>query len=294
MLKTAGKKISWDHKCDLARQAMQAAVELRLDHGAGLEEPVSAYSICDKLSVMVRFVDINMEGVYIPKEKPRIHVSIYRPLGRRHFTCAHELGHHIFGHGASLDDVREDADAYDGAHPDEFLADAFAGHLLMPVLGIRQAFSRRGIRIDKAVPKDILSVSTEFGVGYEALLTQLAFAFNNITPSHRSELLRSRPAFRRKLSGGSEATEIFLIDDGFMASMLDIEVNCLIVAPEGTTATDDILRPVGRNIFGIVFRATRRGTVNLVGPTFSRRLDVRVAPERFIGLAQYRYLEDGE
>ncbi len=288
------RTITWEQKCDLARDAVHAAMETRFGLGMGLEEPLCAYAACEKLDVLVRFVNVNMEGVYLRQERPRIFLSIHRPLGRRHFNCAHELGHYVFGHGATLDELREDAEAYNNRHPDEFLADVFAGHLLMPVLGIRQAFSRRGVKIEETGPKDILTVATEFGVGYEALLTQLAFAFDDITAGRREELLRARPGFRRTIFEKASGADVVLVDSQFTAPTLDVEVNHLIVTPGGTTAADETVLPAGETPFGPLFRAARRGIVELSIPSTPWAMTVRVAPQRFTGLARYRHLEEDE
>jgi hypothetical protein len=53
--------------------------------------------------VTVRFNNINMEGMYQRGAPPRIHLSARRPLSRRTYNCAHELGHHVFGHGSSIE-----------------------------------------------------------------------------------------------------------------------------------------------------------------------------------------------
>src|SRR3546814_6969436 len=48
-------------------------------------------------------------GMYQRAPPPRIHLSARRPLPRRAYNCAHELGHHVFAHGSSIDELREDA-----------------------------------------------------------------------------------------------------------------------------------------------------------------------------------------
>jgi len=42
-----------------------------------------------------------MEGMYYRGDPARIVIGARRPLSRRNFTCGHELGHHIFGHGST-------------------------------------------------------------------------------------------------------------------------------------------------------------------------------------------------
>lgn len=123
----------------LATQAMHAAAatraKARLDQGS----PICVFGLCETLGVTVRFNSINMEGMYQRGARPRIHLSARRPLSRRAFNCAHELGHHVFAHGSSIDELRENAKVQPREDPKEFLADTFAGFTLMPVIGLRRA-----------------------------------------------------------------------------------------------------------------------------------------------------------
>lgn len=76
----------------------------------------------------------------------RIHLSSLRPLARRAFNCAHELGHHLLGHGSSIDELRENQLVRPWDVPDEYSADTFAAYALMPTLGLRNAFAKRGLK----------------------------------------------------------------------------------------------------------------------------------------------------
>lgn len=95
----------------LATQAMQAAAATRARAKLDQVGPICIYGLCETLGVAVRFSNINMEGMYQRGLPPRIHLSARRPLPRRAYNCAHELGHHVFGHGSSIDELREDAKA---------------------------------------------------------------------------------------------------------------------------------------------------------------------------------------
>src|SRR6202043_3855502 len=158
----------------LAIQAMQTAAATRAEAGVGQAGPICIYGVCETLGVNVRFNYINMEGMYQRGAQPRIHLSARRPLPRRAFNCAHELAHHVFHHGTSIDELREDAKAKPWEDPKEFLADTFAGFMLMPTIGLRRAFSVRGWTPETATPAQIFTIACEFGVGYATLLTQLS------------------------------------------------------------------------------------------------------------------------
>ena len=95
----------------LAREAIEKSVEVREEHGYDFRSPLCIYELCERARVKVSFVDdVSMEGVYAALTKPTIVLSALRPLPRRAFTCAHEFGHHVFGHGSTIDELREEAD----------------------------------------------------------------------------------------------------------------------------------------------------------------------------------------
>jgi hypothetical protein len=124
-------KTSLDRR-SLATQAIQTAAATRAEAGVSQAGPICIYAVCETLGVNVRFNNINMEGMYQRGAQPRIHLSARRPLPRRAFNCAHELGHHKFRHGTSIDELREDAKSNPWEDPKEFLADTFAGFVLRP------------------------------------------------------------------------------------------------------------------------------------------------------------------
>ena len=79
---------------DLAEEALDKTLEVREEAGLPFGTPVNVYDLCEKLSpkVRVRFADYSMEGCYHRSSRPLIEVSALRPLGRRVFNTAHELG----------------------------------------------------------------------------------------------------------------------------------------------------------------------------------------------------------
>src|SRR3546814_1820714 len=115
----------------LVVRGMQASLNARKLAGADLKSPICIYRVCEAHDVTVRFNDINMEGMYDRTTKPRIHISALRPLARRAFTCAHELGNHVFGHGSTIDELRDDHLKNSSRPPEEILADSFAAFILI-------------------------------------------------------------------------------------------------------------------------------------------------------------------
>ena len=153
-------------------EALDKSLEVRDEAGLDFKTPLNIYDLCDQMNVTVRFVnDISMEGWYVGTgfKSPTILLSTLRPPARRAFTCAHELGHHVFGDGSTIDEMKmgENVTYKD---PKESRADGFAGHLLMPSLGIAQAFVDRGWDPPFATPNQVFTVACSFGVGYATLV----------------------------------------------------------------------------------------------------------------------------
>ena len=95
----------------LALRASVAALRVRQKGQIAADDPCSVFDLADKLGVEVRFAALpSAEGVYSPG-KPVIVVSSLRPPGRQSFTCAHELGHHTYGHGEQFDEIVEDRES---------------------------------------------------------------------------------------------------------------------------------------------------------------------------------------
>jgi Zn-dependent peptidase ImmA (M78 family) len=284
-------RLTQAEKVELAQEAMHAAMEVRFRAGISVEEPICVYAACERLGVPVRFVDISMEGIYRPGP-PKILLSALRPLGRRNFNCAHEQGHWYFGHAATFDELREALELYDDETPEEMLANSFAGHLLMPVLGIRRAFARRNIKASSASPEQILAIACEFGVGYDALVTHMMFSLSDISRDRRTELKRARASLRRLLDRCGVTGPVALLDKEFAAPTIDVEVEHALLAPCGSLSDCENLLRIGDTIFGTLFRAVKRGRAELHLPNTAWSASVRIAPKNFVGLAKYRHLED--
>ena len=84
--------------------------------------------------------------------------------GRRRFTLAHELGHHLFGDAYSVD-WGADTSATEQA------LDAFAGHLLLPRIGASNRW--RVLRQENPLRRSAIILSAEFRVSWTAALRLL-------------------------------------------------------------------------------------------------------------------------
>ena len=277
----------------LANQAMQAVVATRAKANLDQHGPVCIYGLSETLGVTVRFNNINMEGMYQRGTPPRIHLSALRPLPRRAYNCAHELGHHVFGHGSSVDELREDAKKHCWHDPKEFLADTFAGFTLMPIIGLRRAFATRGWTPETATAAQMFTIAGDFGVGYGTLLTHLSAGVNMISRARAAALQRVTPkALRADILGATTPDPLMVADRHRAGPTLDVEVMMLLLLPPGTETTGASLAHERDLADGRLFRAVRPGIVQASVDSGAWATFVRIAPEAYVGLARYRHLED--
>ena len=118
--------------------------ELR-DDGFGLDLPVDVASIADELGIRYRerLLPIEVDGLYYrcSNGAPYIIINNYptKPLGRRRFSAAHELCHHLLSQSISISHSFLDADC---THHNELerACNRFAAELLMPTDTIREWF----------------------------------------------------------------------------------------------------------------------------------------------------------
>jgi len=234
-----------------------------------------------------------MEGMYDRQPKPRIHVSALRPLGRRTFTCAHELGHHIFGHGSTIDELRDDLSGKADRPPNEVLADAFASFVLMPTLGLREAFSRRKLDPNTASAVELYAIACNFGVGQATLVNHLALTVDMINPVRRAALGRITPKIiRTELLGETVKEQLTIADQHWNSPTLDMEQGCWLLLPMGVIVDTALLMPIRDTATGRLFRALKPGITRVVIPGSTWATYVRIARPQYVGLAKYRHLED--
>ena len=275
----------------VATQAMSAASKVRQRLDIKQHIPVCIYDVCHQLGVTVRFNDVNMEGMYQKGERPHIHLSAKRPLARRVFTCGHELGHHEFGHGSSIDELREDADNPSWNDPKEFLADTFSAHLLMPAIGLRGAFNTRKISPDTATPEQLYVIACDFGVGYGTLITHLSVGLRMMSSARAATMKRIQPKeIRARLLGEYTSSPLIVAGTNRLNPRIDVEVGTLIFLPKETKVDADRLLPIRVLKNAALYRATKPGIAQIRAPKWAAF--VRIARDEYVGLARYRHLED--
>lgn len=265
-------------------RAVREATRLRSDLDIGPADSLCPFDAALKLGLVVQFAALpSLEGMY-DADKQVIVVGSQRPQGRRRFTCAHELGHHVFGHGTRLDQL-EHSD-----NEEEYLADSFAAAFLMPKTAIDAALSRRGWAQRPLSDEMIFTVSQDLGVGYTTLVNHMALVLRYIPFAQKSALeSRKLPQLRRTLAGFPVNRDLFIVDDSWGLRPVDVEVGDIILVPAATTATVSNLLQYTESIRSHVI-ALKPGQATLKLPS-GRLLAVRIAPEDYSGRARHRHLE---
>jgi hypothetical protein len=278
---------------ELAKTALEKSLEVREEYGYDFRSPLCVYELCDRAGIKVQFVDdVSMEGVYVASGRPKIIISALRPLARRAFTCAHECAHYFFGHGSTIDELKE-ACAEGKFQPEEFLADAFAGFLLMPAQGIKRAFATRGIDLAAAAPHEVYTVASSFGVGYETLIGHLAYSLKYIRPDRGDVLRKSKlPEIRETLLGFAAKEHLVIADRHHASSTMDAEVGNLVLLPADASTDSDRIEFVADVPKGRLFRALRPGLARAAISSLNWGVIVRVSRFQYAGLARYRHLEE--
>jgi Zn-dependent peptidase ImmA (M78 family) len=280
---------------NLAREALDQALEVREEADIAFNVPLCVYGLCDRLSVRVQFVDINMEGVYLRSKRPLIQVSSLRPLGRRVFTCGHELGHHVFGHGSTLDELQEEQQVTGNSNPKEFLVKAFSGFLLMPPNAVRRAFADRRWDAAQATHEQCFRIACSFGVGYETFISHLTHSLRMFSAEQASQLQRVKlPTIRHAMLGHNEAERLIAIDAHHLLPTVDAEVETHVLLPQGSDPEHAALEFVAELPGGRLFKAIRPGLVRVEAYGGAWAVIVRISRYQYVGWSQYRHLEEAD
>lgn len=151
----------------------QKATELLRKYWRGRPTPVDPKTISEKLGLEVRPLDTSdpqqacLSGEYKAASSGG-GVIFYNPDDtprRQRFTIAHELGHHVLGHGSRLRDPRQPSSLY-SYNPVEAAANRFAAELLMPVYAV-------GTLVDHHNITSVTELADMFEVSEPAMLYRL-------------------------------------------------------------------------------------------------------------------------
>lgn len=272
--------------------AVLEADKVRIQRGYTMFQPINVFDICMAMDVSVRFIDISMEGMYTVRgdgTNPTIIISNQRPLQRRFFTCAHELGHHVFKHGDRIDELSDSE--FSSNRDEELLVNAFAAALLMPTVGIQAEFAKRNVNIGTAAAVQFYALASSFSVGYSTFVTNCRI-HKLITATKQKELLRHTPAkLFQTITGLNGKASHFKVIDGFsQLSVIDLEVGNYIILPASAEIEGYHLEGYCRNKTEAVFVAKSPGIVRALYAKTSSF--IRIQNANYVGLVENRHLEN--
>ncbi len=279
---------------ELATLAVRAAAEFRAKHEYRRDVPICPFDAATNCGLQVMLTPIpSLEGMYCKDRGPSIVVSTERPLGRQSFTAAHELGHHEFGHGTRADEYLGENTTRPSFDPDEFTADIFATHLLMPPTAVRTGFAARNTSIATASPVDVYAVSNWLGVGYETLIGHLEMNLALISNTKADALRRVTPkSIREQLLGQNLVPHLVVADTAWKDRTIDLRIG------DGVLLANDIFQEGDRLHLEKAFPngrlaiAVKRGVGRVESPSTGWCCFIRVMPCKYEGLSRFRFDED--
>jgi hypothetical protein len=285
--------VSFDKKI-LAREAIAKALQTRRTAGYAVWDPICVYDLAEKIGVEVRFVDIpSMEGIFYGGENPTIIISSLRPPGRQAFTGAHELGHHVFGHGTQYDELVEQRSEARRFDPNEFQADSFAGALLMPKVTVDRGFALRGWDPATCSPEAFYTVATWLGVGYTTLVHHMQYAMQVIKPQRADELLRQSLIVTRSNLLGKECREHLVVADHHWAGRaVDIQVSDHVLLPPRARIEGKCAAVCEENKTNAVAQGITPGIGRVVVDGLGWSTFIRVTRKQYSGRGKYRFEEE--
>ena len=276
----------------LATQAVREAARVRAKLGITATSSACPFDIAAGLGVLVHMQALpSLEGMYSPGQRASVVLGTERPWGRIRHTCGHELAHHVFGHGISVDELCDDRRR--AWIPEEYLADRFSTALLMPKLAVVDALRRR--RWDAAALTGVQAfvLAQDFGVGYRNFVSHAERTLKLI-PTVSAELLRrqgeSLGRLRQAVAGFRAEHDVFVADEYWGARALDVETGDVVVTPDDALFSGACARRSCSPVSHLVAVRAGEGQLRLRGRESPIR--VRVSRRDFTGLARYRHLED--
>ncbi|MCG3123908.1 MAG: hypothetical protein GIKADHBN_02346 [Phycisphaerales bacterium] len=278
---------------DSARLALRRAMEVRKRAGIPMDHALSVLDLAALLDVEVWFMPLpSLAGMYSGPPTPMIVIGSDRPSGFQNSTGAHELGHHIFGHGSRVDEYVESRSGMD-TDPDETLADMFAAHLLMPQAAVTRAFRARSWDISSPDADQILIAAGQLGVGYSALVHHLRWTIRAITPEVFDRLIGVAPRdIRARILGRPVAEDLVVADRFWSDRAIDLVVGDLAILPAECLVEGRAVRVIAREHSHVLVQAVRRGLARADRWRDDWSAFLRVMPRQYEGAAVYRHLED--
>lgn len=243
----------------------------------------------------VRFMSLpSLEGIYSPDAGPAIVLGSERPAGRRTYTCAHELGHHVFNHGTRFENINSGKKTIYKL-PEEFMADMFAAFLLMSQAAVLRTLKDRNWTASILEPEQVHRLASYFGVGYGTIINHLELSLRLISKEHANELKKIQPKQIKASFGASANTEAVLVDYLWKHRAVDLEIGDTLVLPaDSCVDPGDQLEAVGQNEDVAIYKTIKSGLSRAFNHKHEWAANIRISRKNYEGLAQFRFLKESE
>ncbi len=282
-------------KISLAREALRKASMIRRKVKIDRFASICIYDLVEKCGVEVKFQSINsMEGMYIKDEVPTILVTSERHAGRQAYTCAHEFGHHVFGHGSKIDENLDDKPCSNQTIGEEFLVDSFAGHLLMSRHAIIRAFSLRNWDISSCTPFQMHVIAGQLGVSYKAIINHMRLSLGLITKTCALQLSKhSRKSIRKSILGCNSTPRLLVVDSHWNSKVaIDLHVGEQAILPSGVSIENKVISLIKDHELGLLVEGRKPGIEKSWLTNSTWAANIRVSRKGYIGRSLFRHLED--
>ena len=170
-----------------AERAAAAAREFLQKPDGPLKDLLRAAERLGVVGASLDLHDEKLDGSYVALDEGGVAlINGGAPSGRRRFTLAHELGHHVFADSYSAEWIvsAEDEDR-------ERLVNAFAIHFLMPRKSVLERWAQLDGRDEPR--RAAIVLGAEFAVSWSAVCAQLR-NLGLVTDSVRRSLVAQRPS----------------------------------------------------------------------------------------------------
>lgn len=283
-----------NRRAAMAGKAYREALKLRSRTGWSTNAPLCPFDLADQIGVEVRFVDIaSLEAMYVDDGEPKILVAADRPPGRQRFSCAHELGHHVFGHGTHLSCQDLSLAERRGLTDEEYIAQTFAGYLLLPKAAVSHAFVVRQWNPRAAVAEQYYTVASGLGVSFEALVTHCEAGLRMLARKDAAVLHSVKlPELRQSIVGQPLPGHLVVADRCSGDAAIDLRVGDYLLAPPNSAPVNAALKVEAAVTTGALLRADRPGLSGIQSSPDSAIGAVRIARAGYVGRAIFRHLED--